>query len=194
MAALITDEEILLIAETFADYEFDSGEKGLYYLCRGRQGKIDFVKGYVRLGLKSGWLYAYGDKHQGYICIRTDKSRDSFLGWISFAKGIISGMGFIGALRFIIDYKKAGKPIERFFKKDGYVHIKMLAVRKEYQGQGYMRKLTQMAFDLAEELNVPCIVSTDAESKAVKYEHLGFELYQKRKVSEYFCEYDMVRK
>lgn len=45
-----------------------------------------------------------------------------------------------------------------------------------------MRELT--TFDLAEELNVPCIVSTDAESKAVKYEYLRFELYQKRKFSE----------
>lgn len=164
MEVLITDDEILLIAETFSDYEFDSGEKGLYYLCKGRQGKIDFVKGYVKLGLD-------------ILC-----QRNSFR----------NGNHWSFTLRFIIDYKKAGKPIESFFKKDGYVHIKMLAVRKDCQGQGYMRELT--TFDLAEELNVPCIVSTDAESKAVKYEYLGFELYQKRKFSEYSCEYDMVRK
>ena len=151
------------------------------------------MKGYVRLGLRSGWLHTYGDEHQGYICIRTHRSRNSIVGWMSFIVGILKGMGFIGAIRFSTDYKKAGKPIEKVFAKDGYVHIKMLAVRKGYQGQGYMRSLAKMAFDLADEMKVPCIVSTDALSKAVKYEHLGFKLYQKRRLSEHSYEYDMVR-
>lgn len=30
------NKELVAIAETFADYEFKNGEKGLYYRCLGR--------------------------------------------------------------------------------------------------------------------------------------------------------------
>ena len=193
MADRITKDEIQAIAEAFSDYEFDDQEKGLYYLCKSRQGRIDFVKGYVRLGIQSGWIRSYGDRNQSYMCIRTHRSGSSITGWIAFIQGIIKGMGIAGAIRFSKDYFRAGKPIEKKFEKSGYVQIKMLAVKKEYQGQGYMRKMVRSAFDLADELKVPCIVSTDAKSKADRYKHLGFELYQIRKLSDHSVEYDMVR-
>ena len=31
------NKELVTIAETFADYAFENGEKGLYYRCRGRK-------------------------------------------------------------------------------------------------------------------------------------------------------------
>ena len=51
------NKELVAIAETFADYEFKNGEKGLYYRCLGRTGRIVFAKGYATYCLKQGWMY-----------------------------------------------------------------------------------------------------------------------------------------
>lgn len=48
------NKELVAIAETFADYEFKNGEKGLYYRCLGRTGRIVFAKGYATYCLKQG--------------------------------------------------------------------------------------------------------------------------------------------
>ena len=188
----ISRKELNIIAESFADYEFQNGEKGLYYLCKGRQGRIDFVKGYALLGLYSSWFNTISDKREGYICIQESDDKEHIRGVWEFVRGIRKGMGLFGGIRFAFDYIKAGTPIEKLLKKEGFVHIRMLVIRKEYQGKGYMRKLVQLAFDKASERKVPCIVSTDAYDKAVKYEHLGFKLFRKRRMSKQSTEYDMI--
>ena len=54
---IMKNKELVAIAETFADYEFKNGEKGLYYRCLGRTGRIVFAKGYATYCLKQGWMY-----------------------------------------------------------------------------------------------------------------------------------------
>lgn len=169
-------DEIQAIAEAFSDYEFDDQEKGLYYLCK-RIFKTRYSKRLASVirGQKSE---LYVQQHYGVDRIYPRYHKRN---------------GDSGCHKISKDYFRAGKPIEKRFEKSGYVQIKMLAVKKEYRGQGYMRKMVRSAFDLADELKVPCIVSTDAKSKADRYKHLGFELYQIRKISDHSVEYDMVR-
>ena len=45
------------VSTVLADYEFKNGEKGLYYRCLGRTGRIVFAKGYATYCLKQGWMY-----------------------------------------------------------------------------------------------------------------------------------------
>lgn len=188
----ITRDELLDICEAFSDYKFENDEKGLYYLCKGRNGRIRFVKGYALFCIQSGWLNTYSNMREGYICIQESCHKGSFKGKMNFMLGVIGGMGFYGGLKFGINFLKAGKSINQLLKKSGYVHIRMLAIKKEYQGQGYMRKLVKLAFDKAKEKDVPCIVSTDSMDKANKYKHLGFKLFQVRRLSEHSSEYDMI--
>ena len=51
----------------------------------------------------------------------------------------------------------------------------------------------QIAFDRADALGVPCIVSTDGILKMKKYEHIGLEHYQDRKFKEKVYEHDLIR-
>ena len=51
----------------------------------------------------------------------------------------------------------------------------------------------QIAFDRADALGVPCIVSTDGILKMKKYEHIGFEHVQDRKFKEKVYEHDFIR-
>ena len=188
----ITKYQLLKICEAFSDYKFENDEKGLYYLCKGRDGRIRFVKGYALFCILSGWLNTCSYKKEGYICIQESCDRISARGMIKFYYGIIAGMGLFGGIKFGINFIRAGKPINQLLKKSGYVHIRMLVIGKGYQGMGYMRNLVEIAFDRAREKNVPCIVSTDSMDKAKKYEHLGFKIYQIRRLAEHSSEYDMI--
>lgn len=49
-------------------------------------------------------------------------------------------------------------------------------MRKEYQGQGYMRKALELAFAEGNRLGLPVVLDTDAKLKSDKYRHLGMEL------------------
>ena len=74
-----------------------------------------------------------------------------------------------------------------------FLRIEMLVVRKEFQGQGYMRQMMDYAYALADERRIPVILDTDDRDKAARYEHLGMELDRVRSCGEQFHMYDLVR-
>ena len=76
-------------------------------------------------------------------------------GICSLLHGIVKGMGILGGIRWLINYAKAGLPIEVLLKKRGYVYIRMLAVNS---------RLVDNALVLSKQINIPCIVSTDFRS------------------------------
>ena len=65
--------------------------------------------------------------------------------------------------------------------------------REAYQGQGYMRKVMDIAFAEGDRLGIPVILDTDAKSKCEKYVHLGMELYGTRDLGEGGTMYDLIR-
>ena len=78
----------------------------------------------------------------------------------------------------------------------GYVRMAlqsgMLYTTSE-KGEGYMRKVLDMAFAEGNRLGVPVILDTDAKSKCDKYVHLGMELAGTRKFGEYGVLYDLIK-
>lgn len=185
MIPQFTKNEIEIIAQTFSTYRFENNEEGLYYKCKGEKGKIAFVTGYVQMGLLSGWIHTL-EHTPGYISISTPQDKTSVTGIMQFLIGIVKGMGLSGAVIWGLNFLKSGKSIDALLKRDGCVHIRMLVIKEEYQHKGYMRKFVQLAFNKAEELNIPCVVCTDSMEKAEKYQHLGFRLFRKRRVCEAF--------
>lgn len=191
----VSKESMNEITKAFSEYQYEDGEEGLYYLCKGKKGIEAYMKGFALAGIKSGWLYTISEKQEGYIMISEPTSKVSFLGMKDLIIGSIKGMGIKGAIQFFNDMKLSGEPLESKLKKENqkFIQIEMLVIKREYQNKGYMRKLAQIAFDKADELGVPCIVSTDGILKMQKYEHLGFNHYQDRKFKEKVYEHDLVR-
>lgn len=143
------------------------------------------------MGLLSGWVHTL-EHTPGYISISTPQDKTSFSGILKFLIGIVKGMGLCGAIIWGLNFLKSGKSIDTLLKRDGCVHIRMLVIKKEYRHKGYMREFIQLAFNKAEELNMPCVVCTDSMEKAEKYQHLGFRLFRKRILSGHSTEYDMI--
>ena len=46
-----------------------------------------------------------------------------------------------------------------------YIFVGLVCVREQYQGQGYMRKVLDIAFAEGDRLGVPVILETDAKNK-----------------------------
>ena len=73
--------------------------------------------------------------------------------------------------------KKAGKSYGQILSKlkIPYIYVSMVAVRKEYQGKGFMRKFLEIAFEEGRKQALPVVLDTDAVLKKTKYEHLGMK-------------------
>ena len=110
-------------------------------------------------------------------------------------KGFLGSMRFRELLRFFRIMSKGGPSLEDRMKKEKkpYIFVGMVCVREPYQGQGYMRKVLDMAFAEGDRLHLPVILDTDAMSKCVKYQHLGMELAGTRSFGSYGTLYDLIR-
>lgn len=191
----VSKESMNEITKAFSEYQYEDTEEGLYYLCKGKKGIENYMKGFALAGIKSGWLYTISEKQEGYIMISEPTSKVSLSGIKDLIIGSFKGMGVKGAIQFFKDMKSSGESLENKLKKENkrFIQIEMLVVKREYQNKGYMRKLVQIAFDKADELGIPCIVSTDGVLKMQKYEHLGFNHYQDRRFKERVYEHDLIR-
>lgn len=103
--------------------------------------------------------------------------------------------GFQNMKQFIDACFSDGGTIETRMQKEKrkFLRIEMLVVRKEFQGQGYMRRMMDFAYALAEERRIPVILDTDDKDKASRYVHLGMKLDRVRSCGERFHMYDLIR-
>jgi hypothetical protein len=69
----------------------------------------------------------------------------------------------------------------------------MVCVPEEFQGQGYMRSVMELAYAEGNRLKVPVILETDAKSKCDKYIHLGMHLEGIRDLGNYGKLYDLIK-
>ena len=102
---------------------------------------------------------------------------------------------FRGAVKMLSAIKKGGKSYEATIKKEKrpYIFVGMLVVRKQYQGQGYMRKALEIAFGEGIRRDCPVLLETDAVLKRDKYVHLGMKNIRTRKLDDSACLYDLVK-
>ena len=98
-------------------------------------------------------------------------------------------------LQFGIAIKRGGASLQDRMDKEKkpYIFVWLVCVREQYQGQGYMRKVMDIAFAEGNRLGVPVILETDAKSKCDKYVRLGMELAGTRDLGAFGKLYDLIR-
>lgn len=60
----MTEQEIESIAEAFADYSYENGERGMFYLFPNRESVKIYIRGFVQASLKCGWMYATSSRRE----------------------------------------------------------------------------------------------------------------------------------
>lgn len=78
-------------------------------------------------------------------------------------------------------------------KKEPCVFVGMVCVREACQGQGYMRKVLDIAIAEGNRLGIPVILDADAKSKCDKYMHLGMQLAGTRRFGKSGMLYDLIK-
>lgn len=190
----LTEEEIEKIGEAFADFEYAEGERGIAAYYKNRDAVKDYICDYTRAALKADRLFSTSERHEAFITYRYSEDKMSIAaGWM-IIKSFFRTMGFSNALRFAKKVSAAGESYGDKLKKEQkpYVAVGMLAVTKEYQGQGYMRKVLELAYDEGRKHRCPVVLDTDAALKRDKYVRLGMKCVGERKVEEGSCFYDLV--
>lgn len=66
--------------------------------------------------------------------------------------------------------------------KRKFIRIEVLVVRPEYQRQGFMRKMLDSVYRLADRKYLPIILDTDDKDKSLRYQDLGHEAGQGEKL------------
>lgn len=189
------------IGDSFYDHAYGrkkdgTTEYGLRKLLDSREKMYQHMKACFLAGYESGCLYSTSSRGEGYILV-TCKGQDlSFKSGVRMIRAIVKNLGGLrGGIQFVRRIAKGGKTYEDELKKKKipYANLAMLVARKEYQGQGYMRQLMEMLYQIADEKNLAVILETDAENKVERYEHLGMKLVKTRDLGEGVFMYDLYR-
>ena len=182
------------IGHAFGYYDYGA-EHGLIDSFPSRDAVAAFICGYVRMALRSGMLYATGENGEGFIAYKRPGQKVGLGAVLPLARGLLGSMKFKELLRFARIMSKGGAGLGQKLdrEKKPYVYVGLVCVREPYQGQGYMRRIMDVAFAEGNRLGVPVILDTDVKSKCDKYVHLGMELAGTRRFGEYGVLYDLIK-
>ena len=185
------------IADAFYDYPYHEDDLGLKIYIRSRQDMHLYIDAIVQASYNSGLLYTTSEKQEGYLILSGDG-----IGSIGFADGIKmvhTEKRVLGGLRNMMAFISAcfaeGNTIETRMRKAKrkFIRIEVLAVRPEYQKQGFMRQMMEYVYALADRRGLPVILDTDDKNKSLRYQHLGMTLDRVRNCGEKFHMYDLIR-
>ena len=182
------------IGHAFGYYDY-GGEQGLASFFPSQEATSLYIQGYVRGMLRGVFLHSTGPRNEGFIAYKLPGQK---IGWRTvkpLAGGMLRSLGLSGVLRLARAMKRSGPSLrDRFDKeKKPYLFVGLVCVREEFQGQGYLRRVMDLAFTEGDRLGVPVILDTDAKSKCEKYQHLGMELADTRPFGEDGLLYDLIR-
>lgn len=182
------------IGHAFGYYDYGT-EHGLIDAFPSRDAVVSFISGYVKMAFQSGMLYATSEAGEGFIAYKLPGQKITLKAGLHLARGFFRAMDPKSLIRFMQIMSKGGAGLGSKLGRERkpYIYVGMVCVREPYQGQGYMRRVMDMAFAEGNRLGVPVILDTDARSKCDKYVHLGMELAGTRRFGEYGVLYDLIK-
>ena len=167
----LSEEKINEIAAVFAE-AFSSEEGALARAMNEENAKLYFRET-VRAYTKHGLLYALSVNEEGY-CVYHHKNKG--LPWYRELWLLYRYMRVLPLdvmQKMIIDRQGWNDYTMAHMNDADYVDVSLVAVKKEYRHQGFLRKLLAEPFAEADRCGIPCILDTDSALKAAKYAHIG---------------------
>lgn len=194
----LTEAEMREFAEVFAYYDYGEEEIGMVPYYPGypdRTSLVNYLVAMIRTANECNAVYATSDKKEGIIILTDTTHPYPGTAMLKMVWRMARALGFKNFSNIIKKFQAGGASLEKTYRdsKKQFVQIELLAVKKEYQGKGFMRPLVETAFEVARQGNLPVIVSTDAKLKKDKYEHIGMRHVNTRTLGEKSYMYDLVR-
>lgn len=194
----LTDAEMREFAEVFAYYDYGSEEIGMVPYYPGypdRTRLVNYLVAMIKTANEYNGVYATSDNKEGIIILTDTTHPYPGKSMFKMVWRMARALGFRNFKRIIKKFQAGGASLEKTYRdsKRQFIQIELLAVKKEYQGKGFMRPLVETAFEVAEKGKLPVIVSTDAEIKKDKYAHIGMKHVNTRTLGKKSFMYDLVR-
>ena len=188
------EKTIADIGHAFAYYDYGA-ERGLVSAFAQKEQTAIYIEGFACAMLKAGLMYTTGERQEGFIAYKRPGQKISVSAYMPLLKGVVKSMSFGEMIRFARSMGKGGTSLRQQMDKakTPYIYVGMVCVREAYQGQGYMRKVLEMAFEDGNRLHVPVVLETDAKSKCDKYVHLGMTLDRTRDLGDLGKLYDLIK-
>ena len=180
------------IGHAFGYYDYGQ-ETGMGVFYSSKEAVANYIAGYVRMAFEGQMLYATSERGEGYIAYTLPGQKINLKAGMAILKALFHNMSLKEMICMGKALSKGGKSLQDRMKKEKKDFIFVVCVREQYQGQGYMRKVLDMAFSEGNRLHVPVILETDAKSKCDKYMHLGMELEGVRDMGAYGKMYDLIK-
>ena len=188
------EQHIRDIGHAFGYYDYGR-ETGMNACFRSPDAVAEYICGFVRCVLADGYLHTTSARGEGYIAYKLPGQKVSLSAAKFLLQGIWRSMSIGEIFRFAKAIMQGGPSLEELQKKkkEPCIYVGMVCVREAYQGQGYMRKVLDIAFAEGDRLGLPVILDTDAKSKCDKYMHLGMQLAGTRRFGANGMLYDLIR-
>lgn len=182
------------IGHAFGYYDYGQ-ETGMGVFYSSKEAVANYIAGYVRMAFEGQMLYATSERGEGYIAYTLPGQKINLKAGMAILKALFHNMSLKEMICMGKALSKGGRSLQDRMKKEKkkFIFVGMVCVREQYQGQGYMRKVLDMAFSEGNRLHVPVILETDAKSKCDKYMHLGMELECVRDMGAYGKMYDLIK-
>lgn len=194
----LTDAEMKEFAEVFANYDYGDEEIGMVPYYPGypnRRSLVNYLVAMMRTANEYEGIYATSDNKEGIIILTDTTHPCPGISMFKMVWRMARALGFKNFRKIIKKFQAGGASLEKIYRdsKKDFVQIELLAVKKEYQGKGFMRPLVETAFEVAKRNSLPVIVSTDAKLKKDKYEHIGMKHINTRRLGAKSFMYDLVK-
>lgn len=194
MNSVQIETECRRMADSYLDYEMTGSNLGM---CEhlDREHFTRLIRGYFELAIRNGSLYCAGGNKEGYFIFETPETKRNLSGSLLQARWMLSAFGLKKDIRYIKEIMDSGPYLASEFRrqKKPFTRIEFIAVAKEHQGQGHMRRMMEHAFAESDRLGLPLILTTDDEKKVQLYEHFGMKMVREHSVSERAIYYEMLR-
>lgn len=194
----LTEDEMRQFAEVFAYYDYGDEEIGMVPFYPGypdRTRLVNYLLAMIRVANDCNAVYSTGKGNEGILILTDTTHPYPTAASLKMMRKMVKALGLRGFKSIMDKFQAGGESLERKYRseKRQFVQIELLAIKKEYQGRGFMRPLVETAFEVADRGHLPVILSTDAKLKKDKYEHLGMSPVNVRQMDERSFMYDMVR-
>ena len=147
-------------------------------MIRSFHSKEDCIKYFTlitRMCMEGNVLYTISDNYEGFVAFYTKKE----LPYLAMLKMIFRMMrsGLMPTLmQFGALHKGWVETNKKYKKEKNFVEVYMACVPIEHQGKGYLHKLLALPYQIARENNMPCILETNTDLKAAKYQRCGLKV------------------
>ena len=143
------------IGHAFGYYDYGE-EIGMDSFFRNKDVVADYIAGYVRMAFAGGMLYTINEPGKGYIAYKLPGQKLGFQAGMELIKAFFHSMSLKEIFRMGTAISKGGTSLEDRMKKEKKpcIFIGMVCVPEEFQGQGYMRSVMELAYAEGNRLKV----------------------------------------